>query len=243
MTDIYQIAIVGMQDANRRMDAISQNAASASLPGYRRHVVSGRPFTAALAGLDPAAAGATAADIPQQLQLDLRPGPVNSTGRSLDMALDSDDLFFALTDGAQTWLTRSGAFHLNQDGVLVGEGGLRVVGTDGDIHLPGSDVTIESDGRISQQGMTVSTVQLFRPNDRMSLMAAQGSLIEAAAGIQPAEAEEGRVRGGTLESSNTDVGTEMIGLMSIARQFESLSRVIQGYDGLFGRAIEKLAEI
>jgi flagellar basal body rod protein FlgG len=35
----------------------------------------------------------------------------------------------------------------------------------------------------------------------------------------------------------------MIGLMSIARQFESLSRVIQGYDGLFGRAIEKLAEI
>jgi flagellar basal body rod protein FlgG len=173
----------------------------------------------------------------------LQPGALMTTGRPLDLAIDADDLFFALTDGTQTWLTRSGSFRLNADSVLVGERGLRVVGTDGDVRLPSSDVTVDADGRIAQQGMTVATLQLFRPNDRTSLAAAPGSLLTASAGVQPAEAGASRVRSGTLEGSNTDAASEMVGLMTLARQFESLVRVVQGYDGVLSRAIEKLAEV
>ena len=57
------------------------------------------------------------------------------------------------------------------------------------------------------------------------------------------EAGASRVRSGELEGSNTDSTTEMIGLMMIARQFESLTHVVQGYDGVLGRAIEKLAGV
>ncbi|HEY6923384.1 MAG TPA: flagellar hook basal-body protein [Steroidobacteraceae bacterium] len=234
MTDIYQIASIGMQDANLRVDTISQNAASASAPGYRRHVVQGRPFAAAF---DKAAAG------PTQAAVDLRSGGLSLTGRSLDLAVESDDLFFALTDGTQTWLTRAGSFRLNDEGVLVGERGLRVVGPDGDVRLPGTEVAVEADGRITQQGTAVGAVQLFRPVDRASVMAAAGSLLTAAAGIEPVDAESGRVRSGALEGSNTQMSAEMVGLMSIARQFEALGRVVQGYDGVLQRAIEKLAEI
>lgn len=236
MTDIFQIASVGMQDANQRMDAISLNAASASLPGFRRHVVAGRPFTAALAD-------SRQADGPAVQQVDLRPGSLISTGRPLDVALESDDLFFALTDGEQTWLTRAGAFRVNQDGVLVGEAGLRVVGTDGDVHVPSGDVTVEADGRITQLGVTVGTLQLFKANDRASVVAAQGSLLTTAAGEEPEDAGLGRVRAGALEGSNTDVSNEMITLMAISRQFESLTRVVQGYDAVLGHAIAKLAEV
>ncbi len=235
MTDIYQIASIGMQDANLRVDTISQNAASASAPGYRRHVVSGRPFAAAFDTVG--AAG------PTQAAVDLHPGSLMLTGRSLDLAVESDDLFFALTDGTQTWLTRAGAFRLNDDGVLVGERGLRVVGPDGDVRLPGVDVAVEADGRITQQGTAVGAVQLFRPVDRASVMAAEGTLLMAGSGIEPVEAESGRVRSGALESSNTQVSDEMVGLMTLARQFEALGRVVQGYDSVFQRAIEKLAEI
>jgi len=235
MTDIYQIASIGMQDANLRVDTISQNAASASVPGYRRHVVAGRPFATALDTVDAASTAKSA--------VDLTAGGLILTGRSLDLAVESDDQFFAVTDGSQTWLTRAGAFRLNDDGVLVGERGLRVVGPDGDVRLPSVDVAVEADGRITQQGTAVGAVQLFRPVDRASLMAAEGTLLMAASGVEPVDAESGRVRSGALEGSNTQVADEMVGLMSIARQFEALGRVVQGYDSVFQRAIEKLAEI
>jgi flagellar basal-body rod protein FlgF len=253
MTDIFQIASVGMQDTHQRIDAISVNAASASLPGFRRHVIAGRSFTAALTGptgptkssTDESAKTAASfqGGSPALQQVDLRPGSLVSTGRPLDVALESADLFFALTDGEQTWLTRGGSFRLNQDGVLVGEGGLRVVGTDGDLHIPGGEVTVEADGRITQLGVTVATLQLFKANDPASLVAAQGSLLTAATGEEPEDVGGGRVRAGALEGSNTDVASEMIALMAVSRQFESLTRVVQGYDALLGRAIEKLAEV
>lgn len=49
MSDIYQIANVGLIEGKQRLEAISMNAASASLTGYRRHIVTGRTFDAALA--------------------------------------------------------------------------------------------------------------------------------------------------------------------------------------------------
>lgn len=251
MSDIFQIASVGMLEGKQRLEAISTNAASATLPGYRRQVVAGRAFNAALAAADANVTGssglaASNGSAPMSRlvthQVDLRPGGMIATGRALDLGIDADDLFFALTDGTQTWLTRSGAFHLGEDGVLLGERGLRVVGAQGDMRLPDSDVAVEADGRITHQGVTVAMLQLFRPNDRLSLLAAQGSLLTTPDGVQPAEAGTVRVRGGTLEASNTDSAREMLSLMELSRQFESLSSVVRGYDELLGRAIEKLGE-
>lgn len=235
MSDIFQIAGIGLLEGKQRLETISLNAASASLPGYRRHVVVGRSFDTAMT-----AAGTTTA-LPSAI--DLKPGAMMLTSRPLDVAIDADDLFFALTDGAQTWLTRAGSFHVNEDGVLVGEHGLRVIGTQGEVHLSGDDVNVEADGRITQQGMTVAALQLFRPNERASLIAASGSLIWAPNGIQPVEPGIGRVRSGTLEASNTDASSEMLDLMTLSRQFESLTRVLQNYDELLGGAIQKLGEV
>lgn len=234
MSEIFQIANIGLLDGQRRLEAISLNAANALLPGYRRHVVAGRTFDVALA------AATTDVSRPPAVHVNLQPGALISTGRALDVAIEAGDLFFALTDGTQTWLTRAGAFHLNDDGVLVGERGLRLVGTQGDVRLPGSDVTIEADGRISHQGVTVASLQLFQPMDRASLAGAEGSLLVAPGGLRPAETSAVRVRGGALEASNTDSAREMLELMSLQRQFESLSRIVQGYDGALGRVIEKL---
>ena len=248
MSDIFQIAGVGLLEGQQRLEAISQNAASASLPGYRRHVLTGRAFGATLAAQSvpdvPPGSSASpeqAAPAPSQ-QVNLHPGSVIATDRALDVAIDSDSLFFGLTDGTQTWLTRSGAFRVGADGVLVGERNLHVVGAQGDVRLPGSDVTVEADGRITSQGATVAQLQLFKPTEPSSLLAAQGSLLSAPSGIDPAQGSEVRVRGGMLEASNTDAATEMLDLMTLSRQFESLSRVLQNYDEALGRVIEKLGE-
>jgi len=232
MSDIYQLANVGMVDTRQRLEAISMNAASASLTGYRRHVVTGRTFDAALAAS------------PTSPQVDLQRGALMATGRPLDLAIETDGVFFGLTDGTQTWLTRAGNFTLDEQGVLVGEHGLRVVGSQGDLRLPGSDgLQIAADGRITHAGAVVATLQLFKPLDRVSLQAASGSLLLAPSGMEPVSADAVRIRSGTLEASNTDASREMLGLMTLSRQFESLSRVLQSYDDLLGRTIQKLGEV
>jgi len=239
MSDVFQIASIGLFEARQRLEAISTNAASATLPGYRRQVVTGRVFDAALAEPDKS----TETTPPAQHPLDLRAGAMMATGRALDVAIDGDDLFFALTDGSRTWLTRAGAFHLNEDGVLVGERGLRVVGTQDDVRLPSGEVSVQADGRITHDGVIVAALQLFRPNDRASLSADQGALLIAPDGVRPAEAGTARVRGGALEASNTDASREMLSLVALSRQFEGLTQVLQGYDAALGRTIQKLGEI
>lgn len=244
MSDIFQIAAVGMLEGKERLEAISQNAANASLPGYRRHVVSGHAFnTALLNATSTNEVSLATVDTTQRIahQVNLRRGAAVATGRSLDVAIDPDDLFFALTDGTRTWLTRGGSFRLDDDGVLVGERGLRVVGAHGgDVHLPSIDVQVEADGKITHLGETVGALQLFRPAEGSSLFAATGALLEAPGGVEPALDGTARVRGGMLEASNTDNTREMLGLIELSRQFEGLSRVLQSYDEMLGRAIEKL---
>ncbi len=243
MSDIFQIASVGMHEGKQRLEAISLNAASASLPGYRRHVVVGGSFDTMLAASgDAASAGSINAQGVVPHHVDLKPGAIIATGRALDLAIEGDELFFALTDGVQMWLTRGGSFHVDEAGALLGEGGLRLVGPGGDVHVPGTDVEVGPDGRITHQGVIVGALQLFRPNDPSSLQAARGALLFAPGGLQPAEVGAGRVRSGALEASNTDSAREMLGLVALSRQFEALSHVLQGYDQLLGRAIEKLGE-
>jgi flagellar basal body rod protein FlgG len=243
MSDIFQIAAVGMLDGKERLQAISQNAANASLPGYRRHVVTGRAFDAALLdapATDSASLPTIDAAARMAHQVNLRRGPTIATGRALDVAIDSDDLFFALSDGLRMWLTRGGAFRRNEEGVLVGERNLRVVGVDGDVRLPAGDVVVEADGRITQHGATVAALRLFRTAEGASLFAANGALLEAPGGIESAEPGTARMRGGMLEASNTDNAREMLNLIELSRQFEALSRVLQGYGEMLDRTIERL---
>jgi flagellar basal body rod protein FlgG len=251
MSDIFQIANIGLLDNKQRLESISMNAASASLTGYRRHVITGRTFDTAFAATAVAAGEPTgstamiaAAARPLAPQVDLQRGSLIATDRPLDLAIETDGAFFALTDGTQTWLTRAGQFRLNEAGVLVGERELRVIGTQGDINLPGSsDLQISADGHITHDGVVLATLQLFKPIDRVSLQAATGSLLLAPSGMEPVSGEPVRIRSGALEASNTDASREMLSLMTLSRQFESLSRIVQSYDDLLGRTIQKLGEV
>lgn len=245
MSDIFQIANIGLLDGKQRLQALSSNAASASLTGYRAKVPTQQvPDTDFSDVLGRAVPDTDLLDVSARAgyQVDLRRGGPIATGRALDLSIEADDLFFALTDGTQTWLTRAGAFRVADDGVLVGEGGRPVVGAQGEIRLPSSDVLVTPQGQVMQQGVVVAALQLYRTNDRHSLQAAEGSLLLSPAGMTAVDPAEVRVRSGELEASNTDATREMLALMSVSRQFESLSRVLQSYDELLGRAIQKLSE-
>lgn len=241
MTDLFQIASIGLLEGNQRLQIISENAANSSLPGYRSRVFPGRAFDALLnsTGADTESLIESAASL--SVGVNLQRASLQMTGRALDVAIDADNAYFALTDGTQTWLTRAGGFQLDASGTLLGERGLRVVGAGGDIRLPAGDVTVEADGRITYQGTTVATLQLFKPTDPTTLQAGTGSLLFTPSGTEVVAGA--RLRGGALEGSNTDPTHEMINLLAVARQFEAMSHLAQGYDEVLSRAIEKLGEM
>jgi flagellar basal body rod protein FlgG len=241
MNDLYGIARIGFDQGRERLEAIGLNASNAARPGYRRQFA----LDAASAPEAPAGVGArsrsdaAAAGGP----VDLRPGAPMGTGRALDLAIEDEELFFALTDGERTWLTRAASFRLDAEGVLVGERGLRVVGRDGEIRLDGEDLEIRRDGQILRDGVVVGALQLFRANDRASLRSAGGALLSAGSGEHAVEAGTGRVRSGFLEGSNVEPARDVVELVALTRQFESLARVTQGYDELLGRAIQQLGAV
>lgn len=238
MSDIYSITGVGMVEGQKRLETASVNAAHATTPGYRRQVSATRAaaqlFEAVLAAGEPATRATRG--------VDLRGGQFISTGRALDVAIDDSEGFFGLSDGHRTWLTRAGSFRIGADGLLLGEGGLRVQGTTGDVVLESADVEIKADGQIVRDAVVLATLRLFKPVAGSALEPGSGSLLGVGAGIEPMEGSV-RLRSGYVESSNAAANTEVLGLVAVARQYESLVRVTQGYDDVLGRAIQRLGEI
>ena len=243
MNDLYGIARIGFDQCRHRLEAIGLNAANAARPGYRRQFALDVAAAPAASGGVGARTTSAASAGEGGRPVDLRPGAPMGTGRALDLAIENEELFFALTDGERTWLTRAASFRLDAEGVLVGERGLRVVGRDGEIRLDGEDVEIRRDGQIVRDGIVLGALQLFRPNDRSSLRSAGGALLSAASGEHAVEAGNGRLRSGFLEGSNAEPARDLVELVALTRQFESLARVTQGYDELLGRAIQQLGAV
>ncbi len=238
MTDIYSITGVGLVEGQKRLETTSVNAANATTPGYRRQVAATR---SAAQSFDSVLA--TPSDgVRNARGVDTRQGQFMATGRPLDVAIDGPDGYFALSDGERTWLSRAGSFRVGADGVLRGEGGLRVQGASGDIVLESTDVEVHSDGQIVHDGVTLATLRLFKPSPGSVLEPGRGSLLASPLGVEPLEAAL-RLRSGHVESSNAAANTEVLGLLAITRQYESLVRVTQGYDDVLGKAIQRLGEI
>lgn len=243
MSDIFSITGIGMQDGQKRLEGLSQNAANASTPGYRRQVTASRTSAQRF---DAALANAGAAEAPQAATrsargVDLREGGLMSTGRALDVAIDGGEHYFGLSDGQRVWLTRAGSLRIDGEGFLVGERGLRVQGTSGDVRLSHGDVEVRADGSITREGVVLATLQLFKPAADSAPEPGRGSLIGFAQ-MQPVE-HGARVRSGFLEGSNASANSEVLGLVALTRQYESLVRITQGYDEALGKTIQRLGEI
>src|SRR5437016_3209947 len=102
-------ATTAMDVATQSQDAISQNLAHATVPGYRARGVAfetfDRTLTARPASGQPMGTQATRG------YSDFRPGAIQFTDRKLDVALDGDS-FFVLRGPKGPLYTRNGTFQM-----------------------------------------------------------------------------------------------------------------------------------
>lgn len=124
--------VSGMKNHQIRMDVVGNNIANVNTTGYKasranfqdtlyQTIKSGGTSTnPAQTGL-----GINVASISNYME----PGGLQSTGRSLDLAINGNG-FFKVNKGANdSYYTRDGIFYLTQDGKMVNSDGYQLVGT------------------------------------------------------------------------------------------------------------------
>lgn len=224
-------AAAGMAAQQRATEALANDIANLSTPGYKavkvrfRDLLEERGAPGVTSG-----AGATA-DVSGRAWTQ---GTLYDTERPLDLAIDGPGFFTVRRADGGAALTRNGSFQLDGRG--------RLATSDGDLVLPGvtvprgTDVTqlrIDAEGTARLGGTVVGRADVVDVPVRDALRAAGGGLFEAgAASGDPRPATGARVQQARLEASNASV----LQLVGGQRTFQFLARVIKVQDEVLATA-------
>jgi flagellar basal-body rod protein FlgG len=240
---LYQAAAAMSANA-RWQEAISENLASASIPGFKKQDLS---FDAVQSGVMSQANPDSRVQftLPRFTQsTNFSQGAVRSTGVPTDIAIEGKGFFpVQLPDGATAY-TRDGEFHLNASGQLTTKQGYLVLGESGAVQLDphlGGPISIADTGEISQGDEVRGKLKVVDFKDPNQLTQVSGGFFTATApGLQPMEAPETKLRQGFLEGANTAPATEMASLIGVMRGFEANQRLMQIHSDRMSRTISEL---
>lgn len=178
---------------------------------------------------------------PSDESTDFTQGTLQSTGQSLDVAIQGEGFFKVQSEDGGVRYTRDGRFIRNAEGALVTVDGLKVL-DDGDqpIELTeDGDVTITTSGAIQQNGEDVAQLGLAsfeNPEQELKRDLSNTFMAEG----EPTGETTVVVAQGYLEASNTDAATMITRMMQVARQYEAAQRLVSNQDALLGSAIASL---
>ncbi|RMH60986.1 MAG: flagellar basal-body rod protein FlgF [Calditrichaeota bacterium] len=175
---------------------------------------------------------------------DFSQGDLRQTGNPLDVALSGRG-YFTVESGDKEMYTRNGAFQLDEDGVLRTRDGLPVMGRGGWVTLsseagPIKDITINENGDVYADGNYMDTLLVYDFENPDDVQKVGGSLYAAKNRSSIYELETPHVKQGFLEESNVNPAQEMIQLIEIQRQFESMQKMIRTLDDVYRSSVNKV---
>ncbi len=205
------------------LNVASQNVANLRTPGYRAETLQ-----------------VDFADhvLTPEVRLDAADGPLQFTGRPLDVALQGG-AFFAVQRNGETLLTRAGQFAVNQEGRLTNAQGDLVLGEGGPIVVGDLEPSILASGEVRSGEKVLGRLSLVGVKQPELLREMGGGLYRYAGST---ELWNGTVHVGALEQANVDPGREMVRLVTITRHAHALQRALQAYDEILQTGINHLGE-
>lgn len=225
-------AMTGAKAAAERQQVLSNNLANVSTPGFRAELSTFRavPIRGDGASTRVFALEATSGH-------DSKAGPVQITGRGLDIAAQGD-AWFAVQglDGTEAY-TRAGALEVNAEGTLVNAAGLPMLGDGGPIVVPANaQIDIGADGSVNarvgnEPGQVVGRLKMVVPDADNPIKRSADGLFRGPQGDPLPASEVARLQDGALEGSNVNPVEAMVGMIAAARQFEVQMRMLQNGEG------------
>jgi flagellar basal-body rod protein FlgF len=217
------IAMTGAKQIMQAQAVNNNNIANASTTGFRADTVSfsSQPI------YGPGYATRVNA-VAQDNGVDFSEGALQSTGASLDIAVNGPG-FIAIqgADGQEAY-TRAGALKITESGAVTTTSGQAVLSDSGPVQVPpASSITIGSDGTISVVPLglaaaaqsQVDRIKLVNPSIKTLKKGADGLFYLAAGGKAPTD-ENVHVSSGTLETSNVNAAKSLVNMIELQRMYE-----------------------
>ncbi|MDY6949936.1 MAG: flagellar basal-body rod protein FlgF [Thermodesulfobacteriota bacterium] len=173
-------------------------------------------------------------------QTDFSSGQLRGTDNPLDLALQGNG-FFSIETPEGVQYTRNGNFTLNDEGTLVTQDGLPVLGQGGKITVTGDDVIVDAQGTVSVDGQEVDTLDIADFGDLQALKKVGSTRFAPAhPTVSAVKAEGFGIAQGSLELSNVDPIRVMSAMIEVLRGYESYQKIIKSMDAVNGKAINEL---
>jgi len=240
---LYQAA-AAMNATAQWQDLISENLASASIPGGRKQEIS---FSDVHAGLGTNSPGSEQSNffLPSvTTSTNFKPGELCPSSNSMDFALEGPGFFTVQLPGGQQAYTRDGEFKLNAKGQLVNKEGYLVLGSSGPLQFnPKSTdpITITAAGDVRQGAEAKGKIQIteFQHPEKLKPLGSDDFSPDDQ-DVQPVTAVSTQVRQGFIEAANMSPTTEMASLITAMRMFESNQKVLQMQSDRMSKVISDL---
>ncbi|QKY70457.1 flagellar hook-basal body protein [Lentibacillus sp. CBA3610] len=263
-------AAVTMNQLQNKLDIVGNNMANSQTTGYktRQADFSSLLFQQIDNMTDPAnAEGRLTPDGVRvgsgaklgSVNIDLSPGTIQETARTLDTALLENNHVFQIqvteNDVTETRYTRDGSFYLSpvndgEDVMLTTKDGHPVLGENGPIVVAEGfdDITIQPNGQISIQRGNVNEnvgnlaiTEVIRPrllesagDNAFRLPDTDELGFDFAEIMQPVDLDGDILKSGALEQSNVDLASQMTDMITAQRSYQFNARTISMSDQMMG---------
>jgi flagellar basal-body rod protein FlgG len=255
MDPALHTAATGMQAQQTRTDVIANNLANVNTTGFKRSRAHFEDLLyQTLQG--PATLGSRDTEQLPAIQVGLgtrltavqrvdSQGSLEQTSRPLDLAIQGEGYFEVQMPNGNTAYTRDGSLQVSDQGVLVTGQGYAIQPP---IRVPkeATSITISSTGVVTANGLTTAAggtqelgrIELARfPNSSglesmgQNLFSETTSSGEPIRGL-PTENGNGSIAQGYLESSNVEIVTEMVDMITAQRAYEINSKAIKNSEDM-----------
>ena len=180
---------------------------------------------------------------------DFSAGPIQTTGRSLDVAVQGSGWLVVQGANGQEAYTRDGGLKLSSDGVLQTRSGLPVLTQSGPLTLPANaSFSIGKDGTVSALlaetvpaiVTTLGRLKLVNPPAKTMVRGDDGLFRQSNGAAAQPDASVLLV-GGALESSNVNVVEAMVRMIGLSRQFDLNMSMLKNADSNATKANQLLS--
>jgi len=244
MDRLIYTAMSGAKQIMEQQSTTAHNLANVSTTGFRAQMDTFRAVPVVSNGLP-----TRTFVVDSTIGTDFRAGPIQQTGRTLDLAVQGPGwLAVERADGTEGY-TRSGSLKINENGVLQTEGGLNVLADGGPITIPPNvKISFAKDGTISSvdsgttPGATIEIARLKLVNPDVANLERGSDGIFVTKDRLPADVDANvGVISGAIEGSNVNVVDAMVNMISLARQFELNMKMLKDADSNAAKADQFLA--
>ena len=244
MDRLIYTAASGAKHILEQQATTSNNLANVSTTGFRAQLDSFRAVPVVADGLP-----TRAFVVNSTVGSDFSSGPLQLTGRELDVAVKGKGwIAVQMADGSEAY-TRAGGLQMNENGLLQTANGQAVAGDGGPITIPPEvTVTIGGDGTVStianagQPGAAaiLGRIKLVNPPEQDLVRGDDGLFRLKDGGTAPADPRV-VVAGGALEGSNVSPVESMVTMIALARSFETQMSLLKNAENNAAKATQILA--